>query len=537
MTLPRTAADVLARHVLFEIESIDRLYLNVYVPELQRIGQVVGFLTRHRGFEIPSTALVAPMSEAFVTAIKRYAADHRVPLIDFVKGQRKDDVMHEYLARCDGSEQVLFIGRAQEKARVFRTERRRNPDTGAAYPWIVTATAMVNHFYVYAVDEDFGPFFLKFSSYFPYTARLCLNGHEYAKRQAATAGIGFTALDNGFATIDDPADVAGVQAICDGLTEEVIDGLLRKWLARLPHPFTPADRAAGYRYQLSILQAEFSLTQVLDKPVSGRIFFEQTIRDNLDIGRPDQVSLIFNRQVRRNTPGSFRTRVITDTVTPSLHIDYKHCRIKQYHKHGRALRTETTINDTYDFAIGKRLTNLPALRQIGFSANRRLLRVQRLSHDPADGADALAAITDPATTPTGQRVPGLRFTDPRAQALLSALCVFRLLPRGFTNRDLRHHLAPQLGLPPEHMTSGQITYDLRRLRTHGLIERIPRSHRYRVTDAGLRHALFLTRAHTRLLRTGLAEIHGPPTPTKLRTAARAYEAAINDLTRTAGLAA
>src|SRR4051794_1435478 len=539
MTLPRTAADVLSRHVVFEIESIDRLYLNLYVPELQRVGQVVGFLTRHLGFDIASTALIAPRSEAFVTAIRRYAHDHRVPLIDFVKGQRKDDVAHEYLARSEGSEQVLFIGRAQEKTRVFRTERRHNPTTGAAYPWIVTATAtaMVNCFYIYAVDDDFGPFFLKFGSYFPYTGRLCLNDHEYAKRQAAKAGIGFTALDNGFAAIH-PADVVAVQAICDGLSAEAIDALLRKWLARLPHPFTPADRAAGYRYQLSILQAEFSLTQVLDKSVSGRIFFEQTIRDNLDIGRPDQVALIFNRQVRRNTPGVFRTRVITDTVTPSLHIDYKHCRIKQYHKEGKALRTETTINDTYDFAIGKRLTHLPALRQIGFSANQRLLRVQRLSHDPADGADALAAITDPVATASGQRVPGMRFTDPRVQALLSTLCVFRLLPRGFANRDLRIHLAPQLGLRPEAMTSGQITYDLRRLRLHGLIDRIPHTHRYRVTDLGLRHALFLTRAHTRLLRTGLAEIHGPPVvPTKLRAAATAYEHAINDLARAAQLAA
>jgi hypothetical protein len=134
-------------------------------------------------------------------------------------------------------------------------------------------------------------------------------------------------------------------------------------------------------------------------------------------------------------------------------------------------------------------------------------------------------------------VPGLRFTDPRAQALLSAICVFRLLPRGFTHRDLRHHLAPQLALRPENMTSGQITYDLRRLRLHGLIARIPHTHRYHVTDTGLRTALFLTRAHNRLLRTGLAEIHGPPVPTKLRAAATAYEHAINALTRAAQLAA
>ena len=76
---------------------------------------------------------------------------------------------------------------------------------------------MVNHFYFYALDADFGPFFLKFGSYFPYTGRVCINGHEWAKRQATKAGIGFTALDNGFASLDDPADVAAVQAICDRL--------------------------------------------------------------------------------------------------------------------------------------------------------------------------------------------------------------------------------------------------------------------------------------------------------------------------------
>ena len=203
-------------------------------------------------------------------------------------------------------------------------------------------------------DADFGPFFLKFCSYFPYNAKLCINGNEWAKRQAAKAGIGFTALDNGFAAVDDPA---ALQSICDRLGPDQIDALLRKWLARLPHPFSPADRAAGYRYELSILQAEFSLTQMLDKPVSGRRFFEQVIRDNLDIGRPDQVALVFDRQLirrgRRPTPGRFRTRVITDGVSPSLHVYDKHTVIKQYHKEGRALRTETTVNDTTDFGIGE----------------------------------------------------------------------------------------------------------------------------------------------------------------------------------------
>ena len=164
------------------------------------------------------------------------------------------------------NEGILFVGRAQERTAVFRTEKRRNPVTGATYPWIVRSTAMVNHFYVYAVDDDFGPFFIKFASYFPYTAKLCINGNEWAKRQAAKAGIGFEALDNGFAACDDPARL---QRICDRLGPAQIDRFLRKWLARLPHP-SPPPTAAGYRYDMSVLQAEFSLTQVLDRPQSGR---------------------------------------------------------------------------------------------------------------------------------------------------------------------------------------------------------------------------------------------------------------------------
>ena len=320
--------------------------------------------------------------------------------------------MHDQLAAFEASgrtEGVVFIGRAQEKTTVFRTEKRRNAQ-GRSYPWIVRSTGMVNHFYFYCLDDDFGPFFLKFCSYFPYTAKLCLNGHHWAQRQAAKAGAGFTAMDNAFAAVD---DVETLQAICDALGPTQIYALLEKWLTRLPDPFTAADRAAGYRYQVSVLQAEFSLTQMLDAPVSGRVFFEHVIRDNLDVGRADKVGLIFGRRIlhgrKRSTQPRFRTRVITDGVTPSLHADYKNTTIKQYHKEGRALRTETTINDSWDFRVRKGLGNLPALREIGFAANRRLLGVQRLDHDPLLGAQQLHHVCDPVVTTGGT-------TDPRPAA-------------------------------------------------------------------------------------------------------------------------
>jgi hypothetical protein len=154
-------ADVLCDHVVLEVECIDRLYLNVYQPRLQYPGGAAAFFVGHRGARFASSALMDPMSKAFVAAIHRFADDQGVPMVEFAKGQRKDEVAHGYLAAFEAAgrvEGVLFVGKAQEKTAVFRTEKRRNSVTGATYPWIVRATGVVNHFYVYCVDAEFGPY-------------------------------------------------------------------------------------------------------------------------------------------------------------------------------------------------------------------------------------------------------------------------------------------------------------------------------------------------------------------------------------------
>ena len=236
--------------------------------------------------------------------MRRFARDQRVPWVDFAKGQRKDDVMHEHLrpVHRDGGGGVHRPGAGEDPAvphREAAATPTATPIRGSCGPpgWSTSSTST-------AVDADFGPFFLKFCSYFPYNAKLCLNGHEWAKRQAAKAGIGFTALDNGFAAVRRPGRGAGDlrPARARRRSTRCCASGWRSCRTRSP----PADRAAGYRYDISILQAEFSLTQMLDRPVSGRVFFEQVIRDNLDIGRPDQVSLIFDR--RTDAAGPRRPR-------------------------------------------------------------------------------------------------------------------------------------------------------------------------------------------------------------------------------------
>jgi hypothetical protein len=233
MTLPRSAAEVLSGHVVFELESIDRVYCNLYVPKLQRDLGVAGFIREHLGKPVASTAVLADRTGAFYAEIKAFAAGNGIPVVEFAAGQRKDDVMREQLAgflAAGRTEGVVFIGRAQEKVSVWATTRRRDAD-GNSYPWIVREPRVVTHWYFYCRDSSAGPFFLKYCGYFPYNARLCCN--EYAKAMAGRAGIAFTALDNGFAAVD---DVAAVQKICDSFDEQVIWDLAAKWMALLPCP-------------------------------------------------------------------------------------------------------------------------------------------------------------------------------------------------------------------------------------------------------------------------------------------------------------
>ena len=517
-------SELLKEHVTLEVEGIDRMFLNAYVPGLQTPQGVAWFFRSHRGQTFASSALMEPRSKSFVAGIEAFVKSEQIPIITFQKGQRKDDIAKQMRVGFDQDEGVVFVGKAQEKAPVIRTESRTNPQTGQKYPWLVRSTGMVNQYYFYIEDSDFGPLFIKFCSYFPYTAKVCINGHEWLKRQLQNYAIAFEALDNGILSCDEPERV---QRMADELDAAKIESVVRKWLGRLPHPYTAADREAGYRYDLSILQAEFSLTMVLDRPTTGRVFFEQVIRENLDIGRPDHVQLIFDRRVTRKTPGRFRTRVITQGVIPSLHVDYKKSRIKEYFKEGRALRVETTINDTRDFGIGKRLANLPQLRGIGFAANRRLLDVQTVSHDCAVGEDTWESVVRPITV-GDQRASALRFDDPRVQALFLALVLFVFHTDGFRSADLREPLAQLLGIDPAQLTRGRMTYDLRRLRLHGIIERIPRTHRFRVTTHGLRIAMFLSRTWARLFRPGLSILHPTiPTPHRLRRAFDMLEAEID----------
>jgi hypothetical protein len=177
----KNVAEILHDHVTFELEAIDRMYLNAYVPSLQTGAGFVYFLKTQLGVRVPSTVMIAPMTERFVTAIERFVEVEQIDLVTFEQGQRKDDIAQLYLAAFTGEDGVLFVGKAQEKASVFRTEKRR--DARGVYLWMIRGTAMPNHYYFYIVDRDFGPLFIEFCSYFPY----CRQALSQRARVAETA--------------------------------------------------------------------------------------------------------------------------------------------------------------------------------------------------------------------------------------------------------------------------------------------------------------------------------------------------------------
>jgi hypothetical protein len=516
--------DIIEGHVGLDLECFDRIYLNGWVPTLQVPGQVVGFLTRHLGFPIPSPAVLERIGLGFRKAVTEFAAEGGIPVVRFAKGQRKLEVMRPHLDRLAraGKTGVAAIGIAQEFQRVFTGTTYHCDEGGGGVPRFGYAKAdrRVTAYYFYLVDEDFGPAFVKVCAYFPYPIKIWLNGHEYAKRRAAAVGIAFTELDNGFAATEDPT---GLQRICDTLGPGVIRVFCERWWARLPLPLTEADRAAGYWWDISMRQVEVSRTIVFDAPRHARGFFEALCTDNLDIGRPQEMQIIFGRRVSIPPPGGYRTRLLRTGDEVTLNAYFRHSRVKSYLKCGRAFRIETVVNDTGDLAVARRLEHLEELSVKARDVNRRMVDAFRVGQGCVLASPAFERVARP-TLQDGRRAPALRFGDPRVMALAGALCAIVHTITGFTNRSLRAQVATLLGVP---YSKNQMSYDLQRLRLKGLITRLPHTNTYVLTDEGQRVAIFYTKVHNRLLRPLLAA-HDPPAPLALRQALRVINHHVDD---------
>ncbi len=534
-----TVASLLAGHVSFRCTSVDRIGIRGYVPGLQYEGGVLRFLLE-RGYHIPSPAGLAHNHDRLVAELDAVAAAHDVPVVRFKRDQCKEDIARPYqdAAAAAGRSGLVLVGKAQERTSSWRgfideshaAHRPNHPH----FSWR-RMSSVPDHWYGYFYDADWGPAFVKICGYAPYPLWACANGHEWAKAQLAKAGIGFEALDNGLRSVE---DAEAARRLCARLGSGHVRDLLRRMTAAMPDPLTAEDRRAGFDWRYSVAQLEVSDTAVFDQPARARAWFESAIRDHLDLGRPDRVSLVVDRRIvsgrKAKTPGRFATEVITRDVAPQLQIHYKSSKVKGYLKERRALRVETTINNPGDFGLLKTLNaeNWRAMAKVGREVNGRFLAALGEGAPGLPDAATLSSVVLPSLH-DGQRAPALRFGDPRATALFASLASFAHVVGGLTNAGLCRQMVE---LHDPGYTSRQATYDLRRLRLKGLVERVPHTRTYRVTDRGRRIATFFTRLASRVVVPVLTELDAigrPPrtAPSPLVAAWRAYDAELTKMIR------
>jgi hypothetical protein len=518
--------DVLDGHVALEVECVDRLYLNAYVPRLQTSGQVATFMRDHLGKPIPSPAVMEQIGNRFRRDVKAFATTNDIPILHLKKpdrsrwDDRKLDHVRPYLERAErcGRFGVVAIVQAQEFAWVF-TAKDRSTSPGRPYFEFVRESRRVGVYYFYLLDPEFGPGFIKIVTYFPYPAKVWCNGHEWAKRQLDHSRIGYRPLQNGFLSCEDPDEL---QAICDRFGPDDVQSFFERSITSIPTPLTPHDRAAGYFWELSVRQVEASRTLVLDQPRWARRLFESIVEDNVAIGRPESVAMVFSRRVTKATTEPFKERIFTTGTDVRIDFSYKHSRVKQYLKEGRALRIETVVNKPSDLGERSRLCHLGAIVAKARQVNNRVLMLERAGQGCSTGSALFERIHQPYMR-EGQRTGAFRFGDVRAMALAGALCCVVHAVTGFTNQSLRGLVAGLLGMD---YTTNQMTYDLRRLRLHGLIERVPHTNSYRVTHDGIRVAVFYTKLHRKILEPLLRPDHFM-SPIELRRAFQTIDRVID----------
>lgn len=502
-----TLAEVCSTAIAFTYRSIDRLILNAYIPTLQTPAAVAYFLRTVCGKPILSPVVFKALTDRFVTQVDHFARKHRIPVLRPTGRTKPGEVAQRALRQAARANRwgVVAIVVHQESARVFASVHAGGRRTHFR---VKEDRRLVNHYYFYLRDREYGEGFVRISSYLPFQTRIWLNAHGYLAAQLRRRGTPFLTADNCVVSVADPAALQRIAARFDA---RLVEQIARRWLGWVPDPLTLAERAAGYPCRLSIYQAEFSENLVFRRTQVLNRVYEQLLRDYLQLGRPDLLKVVFDRQIRKNTPSTFKTRVLRRGVVSCLKVFYKKSFLKQYNKGGLVLRIEVCVNDPRDFTIGKSLVHLDYLGTIAYHAITRLQKAQAVAVATALDRSSFERLVTPSEH-GGQRVAGLRFGAPRAMRLLEALGCAGLTFKAFSQADLRTVLVDRLGVEPVECPPASLAYDLRKLRGKGVVRKVDGRNLYTLTDLGYRVAVYCTKLHQRLLTPTLDSLEALERP-------------------------
>jgi hypothetical protein len=511
---------VLGQAVQFVYTCWDRIVLSGYLERLQRPENLIYFFQDVVGVPCIEPAVLEQRTNAYKGWLRRMTEEQAIPVLAAPRGVRKEELVEPYYRRLKGNEGVACVLTSMEQGRRFVSymPHRKPPSGDANYRLIKACRKQFLHYYWYVLDPVMGPMSIRVASYFPFNVTCYLNGHSFVAEQLRSDSVRFRKVDNAFLAI---GDVDALQAACDGLTATLLQRRCNYWVRRLVPVFSPAERDAlrpGYRY--SMAQMELATDVIFKRSAPLKAMFRRACELGVLVGGANRTTHLFGRRINRHYHGKLQTVLDQrEAGHPVLRWYYRTSFAKQYvcgDQHAdRILRTETCSNDTYHFDVGRRLENLQLLHEKLAAINDRCLDEQAELLASAVDTGQLAALAQP--TLIGQRrIPGLKLHDDRVIRLLETV----LNPRGFINhwttRELHTRLVARHQLAADEYRLSQLRYDLSKLRAKGLVERIGKTRRYRLTPTGLKLGVLLVKLRTRLLGPLVSLIANPAPPPSTR---------------------
>ena len=467
--------------IRFQYRCFDRILLNGLIQPFQQEQRVVGFFGSYRDLYPVSRDTLRDIATQFhnwtVNRSKKWGA----PILDAPEG-RRDEFVQPYF-KAAKPDQVVCILKAREPARIMTaigTKKENRWHLELKQRW-------VDQYNFYINDAEWGRIFVRICPYLPFSARVCLNQHHWIANRLIQRGVRFRQSTNAFTSCADPAVL---QEIADSLTARDLSRCGRKWLTRLIPFFTPRERQqAGVDHRLFFSQVELCDNLVFSYRAAVDRLSDRLMDANRTIGQPNKLTVIFGHKISKYHAGKLQTVIEDlDLPNPVIRSHYKNGFVKQYVRDKANLRTEPATNNVTDYGVGKAIDNLPALRDKMSAIIDRYHEVQQDILESFVDRGQLLKLTQPTVLSNGKRIPGLKLDHPRQLALMQALVRFSHIAAqdSFSTAEVHADTAEALGCRPADYTLASLRYDLSQLRAKGLVARLNKSRRYRLTAEGYR---------------------------------------------------
>ena len=518
--------------IRFGYRCFDRLLLNGLIQPFQQPERVIGFFNYYRQQYPVSRDVLRDVAAQFQNWVVNRSQKWGAPVLDAPEG-RRDEFVKPYFRRAKVN-QVVAIVKGREPARIMIAIGNKKDNRWhlqIAQRWVVQYNFYVN-------DERWGPMFVRMCPYLPFSARVCLNQHHWLAQRMREEGIDFQQCTNAFLRCADPARL---QELSDSLSPRDLLTCGQKWLATFTPFFTERERKqGGCQHRLFFAQVEYCDNLIFRRRAALDEMGERLLDANRTIGQPNKITVIFGRRITKQYRGKLQT-VIEDLNLPNpvIRSHYGNGFLKQYVRDHVLLRTEPASNNVADYGVKKAVENLPQLRTKISAVIDNYHNVQQDILETFIDRGQLRKLAQPTVLPNGKRIPGLKLDHPRQLALMHALVRFSHIAAEstFTTPEIYADTLAALDALPNEYSLASLRYDLSKLRAKGLVEKVPRSRRYRLLPEGYSICLVFLKLFEKIYAPLTAGLLQPFTgDSKLQHQRRSqldrlYQRVVDDLTK------